>query len=38
MYPKIDMLSSGLVPIYNSQKVLDLEIKDCKVTTNLIPN
>ena len=38
MYPKIDMLNSGLMPIYNFKKLLDLQIKDCKVTTDLIPN
>ena len=38
MYPKIDMLNSGLMPIYISKKLLDLEMKDCKVTTDLIPN
>ena len=36
MYTKIDMLSSGLMPIH--KKLLNLEIKDCKVTTDLIPN
>ena len=38
MYPKIVMLSSGLMPIYNSKKLLELDMKDCKVTTDLNPN
>ena len=38
MYTKIDMLSSGLMPIHNTKKLLNLEITDCKVTTDLIPN